>query len=450
MALRVLTQSETENIQQADRSFVVSALSFFFANAPKSWQPLYGKYQKGITFQHSPSGNSPIPANQVAQFLAMSAPTHCANGWAFLSRAFNSILSGDAHSAWHFAYYAELRAAQSILAANGCGVFNSWNCVVDSYGKLIQVDDRKQKRIFGTHDMTWMAIKALLEAPRLSSHNVINGIVLGGNTIGELVQAAFPGTPIWNNIYAWLNSWLFDLEEGSNDRAMRNRCSYNPHELTTHSLSVGEGIEFIDEFWKLFTPVPGSIFFNLDKYLLREALFSEAEKSLHGDGVTNPSIKEKIARLENAFTLLKSSYPTISINKDFVLKKQSASNPLILKEAKNRKLFPSSPLPILARASLFLRLANGVVMNLLEDAGVNMAEQLDFWLHEKACERGFINSAMKLSSWSDLFMDVQNSMDDLLEHVNSLDPLEREYILSRSPIYRVCEAERIIFWSLAA
>jgi len=63
-------------------------------------------------------------------YVAVSAPLHCADGWSFLGRAVAAILLGDATAARHLGYYAELRAAMSLMAAHGVGIFNRTHFVV--------------------------------------------------------------------------------------------------------------------------------------------------------------------------------------------------------------------------------------------------------------------------------------------------------------------------------
>ena len=62
--------------------------------------------------------------NQIGEYVASSVLLHCNDGWNYLSRAVESLINGDIASAIHFAYYAELRSAMSLLAYEGIGIFN--------------------------------------------------------------------------------------------------------------------------------------------------------------------------------------------------------------------------------------------------------------------------------------------------------------------------------------
>src|SRR6476661_7745516 len=56
-------------------------------------------------------------ASQLAEYVAASAILHCSDGWGYLGRAMGAQLQGDIGTSRHLAYYAELRAAMSLLAA---------------------------------------------------------------------------------------------------------------------------------------------------------------------------------------------------------------------------------------------------------------------------------------------------------------------------------------------
>ena len=69
--------------------------------------------------------NSATHKRNLAQYIAASTCLHANDGWSYLGRAFACLIAGDAHRALHLGYYAELRAAMSLLAGNGIGVFNN-------------------------------------------------------------------------------------------------------------------------------------------------------------------------------------------------------------------------------------------------------------------------------------------------------------------------------------
>jgi hypothetical protein len=73
-----------------------------------------------------------VLCRHLAQYIAASSILHCADGWSYLGRAINCLLKGDPHRVVHLAYYAELRAALSLLASEAIGVFSRNNFVIDA------------------------------------------------------------------------------------------------------------------------------------------------------------------------------------------------------------------------------------------------------------------------------------------------------------------------------
>src|SRR6266540_3509352 len=91
-----------------------------------------------------------VVQSDLGQYIAASAPLHCADGWTLLGRALGSHLRGDPDTARHLAYYAELRAAVSLLASAGLGIFDRDHFVLDASGSVRQFAER-----LGTHVATW-------------------------------------------------------------------------------------------------------------------------------------------------------------------------------------------------------------------------------------------------------------------------------------------------------
>ena len=89
----------------------------------------------------------------LSEYVAASAVVHSFDGWSYLSRALEAEMAGDPDSARHLGYYAELRAAMSMLASGGIGVFDRQHVVVR---------DSQECEIFksdGTHVFAWQALE---------------------------------------------------------------------------------------------------------------------------------------------------------------------------------------------------------------------------------------------------------------------------------------------------
>lgn len=184
MASPTLTPDDEAKLRLVDRAPIVNALQSLDLESTNSWLPATHPAKFGIGPDHAPSKSYAISAPALAEYLAVAAPTHCADGWGYLSRGFHSYLIGDPHSAWHFAYYAELRAAQSILSASGCGAFNNWNCCLDAAGNIQALSKQP------THVMVWLALEYLASKSPSASAGIAAAMTIIGVSTPELVQYA--------------------------------------------------------------------------------------------------------------------------------------------------------------------------------------------------------------------------------------------------------------------
>lgn len=93
---------------------------------------------------------TPERKRNLAQYIAASAVLHANDGWSYLGRAISCLMVGDAHRALHLAYYAELRAAISLLAGEGIGIFNQKHYVVNAAHSTLKLTVSR-----GTHQVAW-------------------------------------------------------------------------------------------------------------------------------------------------------------------------------------------------------------------------------------------------------------------------------------------------------
>src|SRR6185436_17477307 len=100
----------------------------------RRWLPASNRYITDTIDRLKKDRQTTINAADLAAYIAASAPLHCADGWVFASRALAALVCGDANTARHMGYYAELRAAMSILASEGVGVFDKYHYVVPAQG----------------------------------------------------------------------------------------------------------------------------------------------------------------------------------------------------------------------------------------------------------------------------------------------------------------------------
>ena len=430
----------------ADRTHVVNALTSLVLPNGNGWFPAVHVAMYGIDKDQKPGGSNPISSVELAQYLAIATPTHCADGWSYLSRALYSYLLGDAHSAWHFAYYAELRAAQSILSSLGCGAFDKWNCVLDYSG---QIQDAGKGP---THSMVWLALSYLAQSSTSSAGiSIAAATSILGSTAPEIIQFAYPGRNPTTISSGWICEWLFDLETSGADKGFRNRCSYDPHIATPHRAHLSESIELVLALWNVLEPSPNAAFQELDKQLLRSALKKEAVASLklHSGGM-HPNNADLKTELRAAYARILASSPTFSaVSEDYICDVLADDHPILF-HARDDSSTPDTPRPVLARATLLLRVATGMTKNLLSDARKNL--HIDFWLNELAIRQGIVGSIVKIpEDRADLYWDCLIAAEDIEKqfHSGATSLAELSEHRQFKPML-VAQAERIIQWGFAS
>ncbi|MGJ4748429.1 hypothetical protein ACQV5M_18865, partial [Leptospira sp. SA-E8] len=356
---------------------------------------------------------------------------------------------------WHFAYYAELRAAQSILAAAGCGIFNTWNAVIDTGGQVIQVDDlpHRGRSVLGTHSMTWLALPIVLTNSPGGQTALSNAAEILGYSLADLVAYAFPGQSATQTASRWITDWTFDIKLGSGDRDFRNRCSYDPHLVTPHKADIDDVVSFVEAFWTSFQPSPGAYFLDLDKHLLRRALIDQAkEKLTRSTGSAAPTEVEISAEIESAYDRMCSSAPPLaSVPKAFFAQPVAAQNELLVASG-DRNTTPTNPQPALSRASLLLRMATGISRRLLIDAGYQHGTELDSWFSALAIDQGFVASYQDIAGdRASLYNDSAVATEDLrTAYIDATAPVARTTVINHPRVkpHTACEASRIAHWGL--
>lgn len=446
MATTPLKASQMATLDKADRTPVVNALTSLVLPNANAWFPAAHVAMHGIDEEHHPiTGSRAISSVGLAEYLAIATPTHCADGWSYLSRALYSYLLGDAHSAWHFAYYAELRAAQSILSSLGCGAFNRWNCVLDSSG---QIHDAGKG---ATHVMVWLALRHLAQSSTSAGVAIAAATHILNSTVPEIIQYAYPGRNPTTISSSWICEWLFDLQTSGEDKNFRNRCSYNPHITTPHRAQLSESIELVSALWNVLEPSPNAAFLELDKQLLRSALKKEAGDSLllHSGGVL-PNNADLETELRAAYVRILASSPSFNaVPVDYICDVLSADHPILF-HARDDSSTPDTPRPVLARATLLLRVATGMTKNLLLDAG--KSSNIDFWLNELAIRQGIVQNSSDLpENRAELYLDCAVAVEDIESKFSagatSLAGLSQYQQVK--PML-VTQAERIVQWGFTS
>lgn len=197
--------------------------------------------------------------------LAVDALVHLTEGWRFLSAALSSILSNAPAQAVHFAYYAELRAAMSLLSSHGMRVNNQDNSYLERGG----TSKAPSWQTMRTHTVVWKLWEAWATTPAAEALLLGQLKILPSVTIGDLKASV--GRIAANPT---LTRWALDLAMG-NEHTARNQASYETPTARTplQPMQVSD-FEFVRDLWALAEPTGFGLRFEqeLVRYLVNAEL----------------------------------------------------------------------------------------------------------------------------------------------------------------------------------
>lgn len=381
----------------------------------------------------------------LAQYIAASVALHANDGWSYLGRAVSCILAGDTHRALHLAYYAELRAAMSLLASAGIGVFDKQHYIISSTNSASKL--RAQN---GTHIMAWLALEEWSRRP--ASGVLFSSIVRPeGLTLDEWFQPQGGASSLAPQAKAWFMQWGMDLGLASKDREARNESSYRPDGVpTTWEVGSKEGLEFVRDMWSALEPSSASSFEQIDRHILRLAV-----ERHHVSITSRPASATDAAyvALVNGIVEAQSlAAATEGRLKKFLLRQSAPTDPQIFGFSAIKPGNPQSDaFAVMARAVLLLRIGTGAAHQLLNRAGFD-ANLLGFWWQKLGAARGLWQPGAAPATLTDLWADVEESLRDVAGiEASSPEVLESIHAISTelpASLNMLASHERVSLWGL--
>lgn len=175
-----------------------------------------------VDLQATPSR---VNHRQLMHYVGASAPTHVIDGWSCLGRAVDATLRGDPYSATHFGYYAELRAAMSLLSSEGIGVFLNRHPIIDDAGAT-----QPFPKAVPTHKVIWPILKYWATLKRAA--DLLDDLVSPRSIrLSNWLTGTAAKIPVRAVAQHWLASWGLDLAVADDDHSSRNLASYRPSEF---------------------------------------------------------------------------------------------------------------------------------------------------------------------------------------------------------------------------
>ena len=371
-----------------------------------------------------------VDGPKMGEYIASSAPLHLADGWNYLSRAFDATCRGDRGGAYHLSYYAELRAAMSLLATEGIGIFNRRHIALDN--NLAPTEFRKR-----THDATWDALSAWSQETGRAVR-LLQSISIESKSLSSWLTSVGVVSPAQQLIAEkWLNAWSVDLSVLSDDSMRRNEMSYRPTRIKVPTPppvnSRAELADPIFAFWTELAPDVSGAKAGIDLSLLRQALVLVVDEGLCNYGT-----------FEEALESIRQDMTDITYT---ALRDGRSSATVIFREAEITDFQGKPATPILARSLLMLRLASASTASLIRAAGISK-DDLAFWWIPFGSDMGMWEDPEDYEAFADLWDDVSEAQDKANQSLASIRGTES--VKSVSSILTkqmpLTQYSRALFW----
>ena len=381
----------------------------------------------------------------LAEYIAASVPLHVVDGWSYLGRALQAHLIGDTSAARHLGYYAELRAAMSLLAAQGIGIVNHHHFVVTSRTQV-----RKIRSGDGTHGMAWQALRWWASQPA-SSAFVSQTISPYQRDLASWLSAV-PGYTAWRPLAGdWILNLGLDLQHAAADQASRNIASYRPSRLVAPAaVAPRVNAEFAVALWLSLEPTPNG-FAKIDLHFLRrsfEEAFQAVEGSRPGDAPTLFG-----TRVRDLLTVNGIEEPRRSLMSRFLLRQAEDTDLLLAQNAaiNSSPTDASHHLHVISRATLLLVLASAAARRLIRGSGIDFSDAV-FWWGLLGIDRGLWRTApAPHDSLLDYWEDIRVGLDDLQAWLDGgFDNVASLVATCPSSFARLSQLELVALWGMAA
>lgn len=356
---------------------------------------------------HTYSGQT---LDDVLDYGAASVILHCGDGWSYFSRGLAALASGSLEVAQHLLYYAELRAARTVLQRCGVFVFDGNPFYVDKKGKTHSLVPSLASA--ATHQATWNVLDAWIAvaAPTFLGQQ----LRLSGRPLADWTSASAAPVLIDATVADLLRKWGVDLTLFLGDRSLRNQVSYDPNRLTRAPLGHSPALvaSAFREAWSMLEPSGSTSFDTFDGYLVREIFEEHFLARNPFKNLTSPSFSSEIDVMVSS--VLGGPSPALSSN---FYGPDKGATPTIIRLASTDPSDASIDLAqrilgMLGRSMILLRLATGSASDLLVKSGVHKSE-VDAWATDMLEIRGICPPDGTPRVYSDLWEDVVLHLEEL-------------------------------------
>lgn len=415
------------------RSEVIAAIGRLNINEAGEWLSPNNPYLTGgvnEVAQDCRSGN--FIYDDVAAYVAAAAFAHCADSWAYIGRSIDSLLKGDLNAAVHLAYYAELRAAKSLLGSQGIFVGNRYSGALRASRNITKVNGD------GTHQAAWKLLEEWFNQSS-SIQRIVDVITPAGQNLSSWISPIPAGVDAV--IQDMLSNIGFDLRSFSSDRDRRNLASYETSLLSVPQLPLQVIRDTIARIWRLIEPHSGGDFPGIDKSILANILQRQYSSQPSGNGGS---------WVEWVDSLTPSGFQDTAFHE--VLRNGSSSDEFqyILGKAFQDTSTTDDPIDfiqsMLERSVVLARLSTGLCLQSLKDSGKSNSE-LRNWLKVFAVSRGHIETEVFPDDPIDLMADIEDYKVELEQ--SSSTNLNKLFEELSEGVLLLGQIERTVVWSFA-
>ena len=314
------------------------------------------------------------------------------DGWTFLSRALSALLSGDTHTARHLAYYAQLRAALSILSCNGIGIFNTINFVVDNTGAVHRI--ARANTAWGHTAQHGKCCNAGPPNSRQRGRSSNHSYFEANRSPTALKQSGRArGSPPW--FRKVMTTWGADLKRAADGREPRNTSSYAAHALNAANSDLPAA-------WSSSATSGFASSRTVEEDSFAGSAPAAQVPRAHEGGTDQNHFQE--GGLGKTFSEVGTEHPRAHA-RDFLERVAEPADLIVFDHADNRNA--GDVHAMLCRALLLLRTSTSIVRMAFVDAGFEpLADNMRPWFELIGIARGFWSDNEAPAEIADLWTDV--------------------------------------------
>ena len=316
----------------------------------------------------------------------------------------------------HLGYYAELRAAISLLATQGIGVFGNRHFAIEDVKKIHSMSEPNQ-RGKGTHKATWRYFEWWAQQSK-STDSFGQMIRFRSRTLADWI-GALPRNELWVPVARdFLMRIGLDLKHMDKDHVARNFASYRPSFGQNSDISsFRERLLFLSEAVRSVDRTGSE--FELDRYIVRRGV----EQGFYGiySALPADSPSSYRAQINTMVQSMSGSDEYKQHVRDFFLRDALTSEePMFFREATKIGALddPSRHLQVLSRALLLLRVATGSTSKFLQNAGISF-DEMEFWWKMKGIELQIWNAEVQSVDVGDNWSNVVEALDEIDEWLST-------------------------------